>query len=144
MGNPGTIEQSARANHCRPVIMEPMAAGFYNHKEEATMPASLPDSVPRSLRRYDSIVLAAEAGDKKDLLGRLDTLIGVLGGAIRGEGRIMQRYWSIWHDATAFRLQILEAVKNDTVEAGPPPVEDIHEARAVIAALWNERLNNAK
>ena len=108
------------------------------------MPASPPDSVPRSLRRYDSIVLAAEAGDKKDLLGRLDTLIGVLGGAMRGEGRIIQRYWSIWHDATAFRLQILEAVKNDTVETGPPPVEDIHEARAVIATLWNERLNNVK
>lgn len=89
-------------------------------------------------------MLAAENGDKKDMLGRLDALIEVLGGGIRGETRVMQRYWGMWIDATAFRSQILEAVKSDTISTGPPPVEDIHEARAVIAALWNERLNDAK
>lgn len=91
---------------------------------------------------------AAEVGDVGGLLGQLKVLRETYEGIMRAEMRVYERCRTVATAITVFNEEIMELLSRETVipekpvepagPSGPPPVEDIHEARAVIAALWNE------
>ena len=100
------------------------------------MKTAIDIKIPDSLKRYDSITEAAANGNLQALKRANANIQKMMNSIIRALGK----YIEIRDESKNLEFAIKELEKSTTDEpgeTGPPPVSDVYEGRAELAAGWN-------